>query len=132
MSEAAPLASAFHPHHSSLVLNFSGARAGVDGIIGSRSATRRYEGWMAGVKKHNKPSFFFFFFFLLYIQSSSSAHVRIHTYYVPQSFCSASSSSETIFQTEGEKRGNERNNNENKRYTKKKVIRRQLASSLFF
>ena len=66
-SEAAPIASAFRPHHSSLwYWNFSGARAGVDGIIGSRSHPRDTKaGWLQ--QQHNKPSFFLnFFFFSLF------------------------------------------------------------------
>lgn len=100
-SEAAPIASAFRRHHSSLwYWNFSGARAGVDGIIGSRShpEIRRLDGYSNSI---TNPPFFSTFSSSLYLQrraSSAPIHMLSPFEHKPLKFLQRSSG-ETIFQT---------------------------------
>lgn len=115
-----------------LVLNFSGARAGVDGIIGSRSHPEIPKaGWLE--QQHNKPSFFLPVFSIFTACLICTRTMHAHMSLSPQSFCSASSAAlcETIFQTgEGMKETTTKiKENKNKNLVKIKKTKQDEAAA---
>lgn len=96
-----------------LVLNFSGARAGVDGIIGSRSHPEIPKaGWLE--QQHNKPSFFSYRLLYIYgVPHLHTDHARTHVSLPPKFLQRIQRSS--LWDDISNRRGNEGNNNENKR-----------------